>query len=354
MYDGCWPALDWRGLPYDRDSQQGKKAGKPLARGYRAVLLQLCGDLDYFSKWIDLPVSTNRTRPCAQCRASYHGNLSWLDNRENSGWQLALLTVSTWTSHWRSNCDLFQLPGMSCWSIAYDLMHNLYLGWLQHFYGSVFYLLTHECLTDTPLHNLSVIEDFIKSAQSRDRTRQRYRQRLSKLSMFVKKGYPKLKGRASDIRGLDLSLWKCWKHFMNVESLQHQSIEMFLRLNVEVGTLLNEHGPRQGHFGMPSPFAEQTVEKGCQMAQLHVMLMEHFAASELQLFNCTSKLHFVLHTLKLAKHCHPYLTWCFKNESNMRVVQQLWKSCLSGNKHYAVGNVAALKHRHLQAIRCKR
>ena len=77
-----------------------------------------------------------------------------------------------------------------------------------------------------------------------------------------KKGYPKLKGRASDIRGLDLSLWKCWKHFMDVESLQHQSIEMFLRLNVEAGTLLNEHGPRQGHFGMPSPFAEQAVQKG--------------------------------------------------------------------------------------------
>ena len=142
-------------------------------------------------------------------------------------------------------------------------MHNLYLCWLQHFYGSVFYLLMHECLTDTPLRNLSVIESFIKIEQSRDRTRQRYRQRLSKLSMFVeKKGYPKLKGRASDIRGLDLSLWKCWKHFMDVESLQRQSIEMFLRLNVEVGTLLNEHGPRQGHFGMPSPFAEQAVQKG--------------------------------------------------------------------------------------------
>ena len=80
--------------------------------------------------------------------------------------------------------------------------------------------------------------------------------------LWRKKGYPKLKGRASDIRGLDLSLWKCWKHFMDVESLQRQSIEMFLRLNVEVGTLLNEHGPRQGHFGMPSPFAEQAVQKG--------------------------------------------------------------------------------------------
>jgi hypothetical protein len=84
MYEGTWPARDWRGLPYDKDSLQGKNAGKPLARGYRAVLLQLCGDLDYFSKWLDVPVSTNRTKPCAQCRASYHGNHSWLDNRENS------------------------------------------------------------------------------------------------------------------------------------------------------------------------------------------------------------------------------------------------------------------------------
>ena len=50
MYEGTWPARDWRGLPYDKDSLQGKNAGKPLARGYRAVLLQLCGDLDYFSK----------------------------------------------------------------------------------------------------------------------------------------------------------------------------------------------------------------------------------------------------------------------------------------------------------------
>ena len=127
---------------------------------------------------------------------------------------------------------------------------------------------------------------------------------------------------------------------MDVESLQRQSIEMFLRLNVEVGTLLNEHGPRQGHFGMPSPFA--AVQKGwlnytsCLWNTLPIQSFNCSTAPA----NCTS----CCIPLKLAKHCHPYFAWCFENESNMRVVQQLRKSCLSGNKHCAVGNVAALKH----------
>ena len=222
-------------------------------------------------------------------------------------------------------------------------MHNLYLGWLQHFYGSVFYLLMHECLTDTPLHNLSVIESFIKIEQSRGRTRQRYRQRLSKLSIFVeKKGYPKLKGRASDIRGLDLSLWKCWLTFHGC-----RIVAASINRNVSAPQCRSRYSLKWAWSSTRPLWHAKSLcwtSSSKRMAQLHVMLMEHFADSELQLFNCTSKLHFVLHTLKLAKHCHPYFAWCFENESNMRVVQQLRKSCLSGNKHCAVGNVAALKH----------
>ena len=35
---------------------------------------------------------------------------------------------------------------MTSMSIALDLMHNFYLGWLQYFFGSVFWLLCFECL----------------------------------------------------------------------------------------------------------------------------------------------------------------------------------------------------------------
>ena len=53
------------------------------------------------------------------------------------------------------------------------------------------------------------------------------------------------------------------------------------------------------------------------MAQVHVLLSEHYDATGVQIFNCTTKMHFTLHTLELSKQCHPYLTWCFKGEANM-------------------------------------
>ena len=73
MYLGVWPSKDWRGQRFDPNSPQGQKAGKQLAGGYIGVLLQLCGDLDYFQKWIGLPVSTTHARPCGLCRATFAG-----------------------------------------------------------------------------------------------------------------------------------------------------------------------------------------------------------------------------------------------------------------------------------------
>lgn len=85
------------------------------------------------------------------------------------------------------------------------------------------------------------------------------------------------------------------------------------------------------------------------MAQIHVFLKDHYEGQ--QLFNMTSKVHYSIHAVLLSCHIHPCLTWCFKAESMMRVAQRVWKSCLSGNKHWNVGNVAARKYIHLMTIR---
>lgn len=60
---------------------------------------------------------------------------------------------------------------------------------------------------------------------------------------------------------------------------------------------------------------------------------------------------FVIHTLQLARYIHPSIVWCFKGEVNMKKTQKVFKSCLAGNKHWAVGNAAALKFRHLLHIK---
>lgn len=95
------------------------------------------------------------------------------------------------------------------------------------------------------------------------------------------------------------------------------------------------------------------VSKGFQMAQLHLQLSEHYKEQGLSLFNITTKTHFCLHVYLLARHIHPSITWCYKGEHMMKLSQKLFKSCLSGNKHWNVGRVAALKFRHLLHLKLR-
>ena len=180
MYMGVWPDTDWTGSMYHHSTPEGRKAGTPLPGGYFGVLLQLSGDLDYFNKWLGLPQSTTHSKPCALCKAQYSGTNSWLDNRPGSPWQNTILTGANWQSWWTTDCSLFKLLGMTSLSIALDLMHNFYLGWLQYFFGSVFGLLCFESLDLDPLSNLRTIWNFIKEVQQGDNSRHKYRHRLDK------------------------------------------------------------------------------------------------------------------------------------------------------------------------------
>ena len=235
---------------------------------------------------------------------------SWLDNRPGSKWQGLLLTNRSWTKHWQSTSQLFLLPGFSCWSVALDLMHNLYLGWLQFLYGSIMFLLVFHVLPGEPLANLKHIGAFIKEFQKGDKTRQKFRPRLDKLSMFQKaKGFPKLKGCAADIRGLDKAMMACWEHHLDSDNPQYLQISALLQLNVEVHDVLDRFSPKMGYLALPDNVHAEVLPKCFQMVQLHVQLQDHYAATDLQIFNLTSKTHFCLHTMQLSNAIHPYLTW---------------------------------------------
>ena len=158
---------DWRGCRFPRNSSDGKKAGKPLANGWRACLVQLAGGLDYCSKRFDAPRWSNHNKPCSICKATYRGHLSWRDNRLNSGWQNASLSPRTFRSHVSPKCPLFQLPGMSSLSMAMDSMHCHHLGWLQYLFRSIIHLLVFYVLPNVHLGNLAQIGHFIKDFQER-------------------------------------------------------------------------------------------------------------------------------------------------------------------------------------------
>ena len=354
MYQGTYPDKDWRGIAYAPHSKEGRLAGSFIAGGWSACLIQVAGDLDYFAKWLQTPRWSTHERPCSLCTATYYGELSWLDNRPHSGWQQAMLTTANWRAHFSPTIDLYNLPGFSALCLALDYMHSMHLGWLQYFYGSIFHLLCFTMLPGEHLQNLATIGSFIKRFQQSNNTKHKYRMRLDKLTMFQpKKGFPRLRGRAADIAGLHQAMLALWNNYMSTDVLQHKQIKLFLQLNTKIADILETYSPTYGHTAVPADFAQQLLQAGLNMAQLHGQLSEYYQSIELQVFNLTSQTHFVLHALQLSRFIHPFLVWCYKGESTMHRVQTLWKSCLPGSKHWQASKKAAYKERHLLWIQGK-
>lgn len=75
LMSGKWPYTDWRGLAFPPGSLQAARAGSYLAGGFRGVLVQVAGDLDFFAKWLETPRATSHEKPCVLCKCSFSGPL---------------------------------------------------------------------------------------------------------------------------------------------------------------------------------------------------------------------------------------------------------------------------------------
>lgn len=128
---------------------------------------------------------------------------------------------------------------------------------------------------------------------------------------------------------------------------------LFLKTNLEVKDILETFSPTYGHFAVPGPQHAELMSKGLVMAQLHNQLSVFFEHQDDPLFNLTTKVHMALHSFQYSKYLHPFLSWTFKGESTMHRLQLVWKSCLSGSKHWQAAKKAAWKERHLLWIEGK-
>ena len=137
-----------------------------------------------------------------------------------------------------------------------------------------------------------------------------------------------------------------WKAYMDDNLTLHLQIQAFLELNVRVAETLEEYSPKLQYIAVPVEKAKTLFADGLTMAQLHLQISEHCTINSIKAFNITSKTHFALHSLQFSSYIHPYCVWCFKGESQMRVMSTIWKSCLAGAKQWAVCNRAAAKFRH--------
>ena len=115
---------------------------------------------------------------------------------------------------------------------------------------------------------------------------------LRKLTMFVKKrDFPKLRGKAGQIRGLGDAMIALWKRYGDLHTRDGIRIKLLLELSLQCDEILDSHSPADGYWALPPPNAAELVRKQRLLGQLYVQLSESYAAQEVRVFNMSAKLH---------------------------------------------------------------
>lgn len=321
------PGTD-KNLRYARGTPEAAKAGKPLAGGWRGRFFALTGDLDYFHYILGCPNWSLSGGPCIHCQCQLNGHNTWTDYRSTAGWRATHWHPHHWRA-WpnRSKCALLTLPGCSCYTIHYDWMHVKYLGCDLYTFGSCMTMLTTMIMPSTPENNLTECWSFLKAFFRQHATKSPFRY-LTKLSMFVRTGkYPKLRGKASEVRHFGPALLSLWQRHMNSAITIHRQIELILKANIALEQYISDY---KGEFAFP-PLVAQRFEETCNtMLLLQSQVAEHFVGEGLKLFDITSKTHMLQELAIASKYISPRVVWAFMGEDQMQRVQKVAQSCTRG------------------------
>jgi hypothetical protein len=336
---GCWPERDPYGKPFanaiDRD-----RAGTPLAGKYAAVVWCIEGDLDYYSKNLGLR-HWSSGHPCCWCPANkMEGDgMCWNEFREDAEeWQEESWTNSDWREAYPDAHPLLTLPGVGIQNVFPDWMHSKHLGCDKQNYGSVLHLLCYEVLPGDPATNLDVIWADILQYCKDHSIGDRYRH--MKLSLFTKPrtpyvAFPKMRGKAIEIRNLGEALCHVWASNMDVTNLLHQQIAFMLRCSVKLETILRDN--RQ-LFRYPTELADEFVRTTSQYLQLTSAIARQYNEAGRKLFDVTVKHHILWHCANSSRLLNPAKSWCYMGEDNMQHCRRLASSALPGTKPQNVGS----------------
>ena len=152
------------------------------------------------------------------------------------------------------------------------------------------------------------------------------RYRIIKPSMYKTGpgGYPKLKGKAAEIKNLAPALLALWNEGCNDHDASHVAVRTALETSIKLDRMLEDNTG----FILPDAVAADFFDT----ALMHVQTQNYLKnLHNLQLFNITMKCHYFIHCAFRAKHLNPRKSWCFMGEDYMHHTKVLSGACLKGN-----------------------
>ena len=354
-FDGVYPHRNYLGEAWDEDSWEAQVQGQALCMGYFLVLMNICGDLDFYSNDIRLP-HFNSNAPCWLCRAgrgAEHPAMNIFDFKPDAGWRGTLAQAPT---PMPSDHPFLAGVGVSVFHIACDWMHNVYLGVLQHVVGSVLFTIVfpdRHTSAAAAARTLSEVWAVIRSEYGRLSISERIG-RLT-LRMFCNvdhphESYPMMSSLdAAEMRKLLPCIVTVCRRWNSGSDLDEHRL-LCVR-NIADACELIDTDPRL-HFTSAQVELFQSYIDGFLLH--YAFLAASASDSGRLLWNLVVKLHFVWHGGQQAAFLHPALQWNFTFEDIVGKASKLAHSCTHGLRKARIGQAFFNKCRSLLHIRWTR
>ena len=351
VFAGRHPELDHLGRPWPEGSYGAQRAGKPFSpEGFFGVVHRICGDLDWYHKRLGLRVASAANLPCAWCdggRPPLHPPFLHLE--PHAAW---IPTIHVPPRPAPSHHPIWQITGVSQFTVGLDLMHTLDLGVLAHFEGSVLHsLLFDNEMRGTLVQRESELWQHLRASYSTHKTPTRITSLQRSLWCDPSKPHvtwPVMTTKAAENRQLLVPILELCRHYDSGsprDAARVRAAEHLRRL--------------QATFDAAPPFlseadvrsVEESVWAFCY--QYHALSAEA-ATRGVRAFHIVNKFHMLIHLTLAAKFLNPRLLWTYGYEDLVGRMKRIAVASKSGLKASMLTSTIFLKYRRVLFVSLKK
>ena len=154
--------------------------------------------------------------------------------------------------------------------------------------------------------------------------------------MFVKSddahdSFPKLSGRAVEIKNMMPALAHVWGELSDGGDVQHQAVLWGLDQSAKMDSIIDMY-PHADK--LPTEAAKAYRDAAYEYARTQAALADFYngeGGGALMIFDITAKTHWMLHGADNAQYLNPRLSWNYAGEDFMGKVKVLHASCCKGS-----------------------
>ena len=161
-----------------------------------------------------------------------------------------------------------------------------------------------------------------------------------------RKTFPRLKGKAAEIKHLVPALLWAWRKVMVAGDDVHMQVEVLLQCSAFMDECMDLHKDADV---MPADVSEKFKQAGFAlnacMNSLHSYYRDRGALSEF-LFNIVPKNHYLAHIALAAAYLNPRMAACYMGEDMMHQMRRLSAGCVKGNGPTKAGNKLVAWYAH--------